>query len=305
MGVNSNDVPQYIYKLQGLGMYSRDLIPGLTDYTRNFKGNAYGVDIHYEYSRGKIKWLSSGGIQWRTEDVIDGITIPRAAGKLEEIRYNFLTSIVYQPHNLVHNLRFTWEQYDRSGREFFQDFNVAESYETISSPVLTTSLNTYSQLTYELIKPENKTDYQWMLTGSIAFSGLDNMYLYPRSRQIADRAFYNINAKKNWRLQRSRNLQLGAGAGYISIINSKTLNITMPSTSDFIARELFLPDHGYLSSNSLSAQLSVQYAFHIPSVANTMFYIRGNGGCIQHTGKEKYGINGNRTQFAVTLGALY
>lgn len=295
------------YMLTGLGTYFvSDFFSNPS--TRNYKGKTYGGDLQYEWRKNNLTWLSSIGYRDRTEEVVDGTDRPRKGGTLEEKQYKALTSIQYAARKYNHILLAEWTQYDRSGMEEHQKFNSESDkliWETFLKTALTTSLVTRGSLSYQLFKPRNQQEFNWIINAGVAFNGLDNKYNYPRSLQIVDMMDYSIGGRKSWRCHGKNNLIAGINATYTSRVTSKEENNLDPGTTNLVTWQFFYPDHGYLSSEAWKAELMLQYAFSIPKVAGAEFFVRGNGMLRQQTGKEYFGVNGNRTQFVITIGAFY
>lgn len=304
--VSSNGGFNYpVYKFMGPGIYMSNIIPASSSFTRNYKAQGFGGALQYDREGGSWKWLSEAGIFRNQEDVTDGISTPIKAGKLKETIYHIQTAFIYQPRKLVHRLKFNWKQYDREGQEFFTIRESNDKFESIFSPVLTTALVTESGLKYEIIRPDGENNFISLLYAGAGFSGLDNKYLFPRSRQIADRTQFAIGAKRNWKAGKSNSFLAGFDLGYNSRLSESTDNINMPNTTNFAAEHVFYPDHGYLISDAWNANLMLQYAFRLSNVREASFFIRANGLIRQQTGKEFYGVTGSRTQFSITLGAFH
>src|SRR5690606_14143567 len=64
--------------------------------------------------------------------------------------------------------------------------------------IFMTSLKTDAKLKYSWLHRRNGIGYNWLLNASVNFRGLDNRYLFPQNKEIADVLRYGIGVKRNW-----------------------------------------------------------------------------------------------------------
>lgn len=306
--VRNPNTNHHLYKMLGpVEIFNPQRLTYASSTNRNYKGNTAGGSVQYLYKNDMWLGLVSAGLHTRAEDVRDGVTNPSKAGRLEETFYKADVLLQKATPSAINKLELTWQQADRDGIEAHQRLvssgpNASQLNETIFEAIFMTSLKTDAKLEYSWLHRKYGTGYDWLLNASANFRGLDNRYLFPQNKEIADVIRYGISATRNWNAGES-NFSLEAKAVLQQKITS-TLEIEPEKGSSFVRENLLYPDHAYLTGNLVQPGLRAVYSNKLKG--NASWFISGAADFILKTGKNASFIpDGNRNLFQLSIGAFY
>ena len=268
-----------IYKLLGLGEYefSSPVLLSSGVITRSYLGNQLGGNLQYGYNEGRLNVLASAGYTRHEEDVTDGTTYPQKGGRHSFNEYAALIALSWSGRPGFQQILFNWEQRDIDNREYHQVQNSGtKEYETVYTSIFNTNLKTRSTLSY-LLNRRRQNKLIWSFRAGAGYSGLDNRYANPKSLEIIDKFDGSLAFTRYIELKKAASLSFGIGSRY-EFIHTDRLEYTEKSySSNYIAHNIFIPIHAFLSVPSWNNQLQLQYTFGPFAKSSNQLYIKAQG----------------------------
>lgn len=294
----ANENQQYnVYKLLGLAEYAGASPFIMTsDMYRNYITHEYGTEVSYRHASDQFRWLVSGSYLRHGEKVTDGTTYPMKAGKHTFDQYSLLSAIDWKRGLYNHHFDLNILYQDISNTEYQQLQRTDDrSYETIFEGTLNTALRSQATLAYILAKETSSYRSDWFAKASLSYSGWDNRYALPQSKEIIDRLDIGVRFNKavsRWVFDLASN--------YNFAVKNEWSYTDKNYSSNFIANNVALPIYQYLASDRIANSLSIQYRLANFGRKNNELYIKGSGsletvlssamGAIEK-GQSRYSVN--------------
>lgn len=292
-----------LYKLLGLGEYTPPI--GFSPSTnRTYQGKKYGGDLFYELHNSRCTWLTEAGIRAYQENVRDGASIPRPAGKLNEKDYLFSTLLQYNG-SVLRKLMLTLQLQDYTGTEYHTTYSSTERKWIISAALPLYNSKVYNtSVSFELMKLAGMNDFKWLLHTDVAWSSMERKYIYPASRQYISRVIGTIRAGRNW-FRSGANFQCLVSITYSGVFEADLDYKEMTTTSNLIARKVLYPDHDYMGAALWSTKYSMNYIFK--QYKKNRFFIKADAELTRRSSEVTIvnGFDGSRTTFVFTVGSIY
>lgn len=310
---NKSELLQKVFKLKGLAVHDA---PSLfsSSFTRLYDGTKKGAELQYAFTKSgdqNFKWLSSFGFQDYTEDVRDGVTKPTNGGRYKQTTYH-LTSIMTRSNDaFIQQLQFSFLKMNGKGREYHQTYDpVSTLWLTTFDAIFYTRSSTTANVAWELARAAKHDGFKWKTRASAGYNKLDAAYLYsfPVSQNL-ETGNVNLGAWRTWSFKSRNNLLLSAEGTYVFPLSNVLRYTDGNGYTNQSIKEILVPDHAYLASKAIKAGLSIQYTFgsNKPDAQfHNQFYVKGAGEIARPLNGEVIpGPNGNRKNFALTIGAFY
>jgi len=271
----ANENQQYnLYKRLGLGEYmSAAPVLMTSDAYRTYITNAYGTELSYRYEAGSLRWLLSGGYLRHDEKVSDGVTYPMQAGRHRSDQYSLSSALDLKRGVYNHHFDLNLLYRDISNTEYQQlQRSEDRSYETIFEGTLNTAVRSQASLAYLLAKETSSYRSDWFAKASLSYSGWDNRYALPQSKEIIDRMDIGLRFNKavsRWVIDLASNYNFAV---------KNEWNYTDKSySSNFVANSIALPIYQYLVQDRVTNALSIQYRLANLGKNNNQLYLKGSG----------------------------
>lgn len=297
-----------LYKMVGLvDVFDVQRITYVSGLSRNYKGKTFGGGLHYGYQFNGLTLAVAGNIHQRSEDVLDGVSNPLKAGRLDEKGYGAHAVALKRTSSAIHKLDINWNQYDRDGTEYHQRLVAASQqasqlYETVFKGVFASALQTDAKLGYTHMTLNQRSAPVWLFSASAGYYGLDSRYLYPQNKQIADVVQYQISAGHNWE---------GLTSSFYFNLNfslqhklTSELELAPAEGSAYIHEHLIKPDHAYITSSWIRPGFFASFSNRLSEQAS--WFVRASGSFLQPAkSDDAYLPKGTRQAFQLSFGIIH
>ncbi|RXK83690.1 DUF6850 family outer membrane beta-barrel protein [Filimonas effusa] len=268
------------YKLLGLGEYefSAPIQLSSSTITRAFNGNEFGGNLQYGMKGTAWNLLASAGYCYNKENVIDGTSSPKKAGEHAFHEYAASLALNWSAKTAMHQLAASWKQRNISNKEFHQVQNsTTKQYETVYAAVFNTNLRTRASLSYLLNKSKAGDTLSWSLKAGAGYAGLDNRYATTRAWQTVDKADASLAFTKYFNCKSAAAFSLGILTMYEWVINKRLDYLPKNYSSNFVANNIWIPAHQFMTTPAWNNQLSIQYTFPPFTKSRNQLYVKGTG----------------------------
>lgn len=268
------------YKLLGLGEYEFNAPIQLSSgtITRTFSGNQFGGDLQYGTKGAGWNLLATAGYRYHKENAIDGTASPKKAGEHTWHDYTAALALNWSAKTAAHQLAASWKQRDISNKEFQQvQNNTTKQYETVYASVFNTNLKTRADLSYIINKTAKADTLSWSLKASAGYSGMDNRYATTRAWQVVDKSDAALAFTKYFNAKKEATFSFSIVTMYEWVINKRLDYTNKDYSSNFVANNIWIPAHQFLTTPSWNNQLTLQYTFPPFTKSRNQLYVKGTG----------------------------
>mgnify|MGYP003574873242 CR=1 FL=1 len=305
METKNTTINHRIYRLLGLGQME---LP--TTFTssasRFYEGQWLGASIQYHLKTKNIEWLNNFGYKSGDEEVAEGSSIPRKSGTWKQASYSFSSQVNLKNKQYHHYFFLDLKRLQDTGVEFHEIYDATtKNWQTILEADFYIANTDQAQLSYTLIKKKSALDFSWLAEGGVNYLAIDKNYVIPVSIQNVSNAEIWARGLKNLSIG-TTSLHIGIRFGYSKNLSQSLHFVPITGDRTLATREVLYPDHGYLSTDYLSANIQFQYNFKLKNVTGTRFFANTNYTNLHSLTVPIYGsAQGNRNFFSLGLGAFY
>jgi hypothetical protein len=298
---NYEDI-HYRYRMAGLGFYYRDQT--VTE-VRFYTGKTFGGSAQLQWEKDNVRLLADAGYSLRKEDAEDGTSQPRIYGDFREEQYHASLNATLLTGNFTHQWEASWKTFDGDGRDnHYGDAVGKEPPPLVNSDILSTTFYNEGAFHYRWIKDRFQDDFKWMLQASVIYSGMDNRYNIPRSRNTVDANEYRIAFTRNLAFSDNKNFiwsaQLALRDCFNYYIDFKPSGIQ----TNIVVDGFLNPDQAWLSSDMFKAGLSAEYRFPLKHGAETALFVKAEGSIWKRINANDL-PNASRNFASLTIGMTY
>lgn len=257
---NRDDNFRY-YHLLGLGEYHSAF---MTTYSRFCEGNTIGGALQFNLSGNGYNWLSSAGIDFRNETIVDGGTSGQKAGDFSQFSTELGSSILWSKPGLNHKLNMRLSFSQGFGTEFVQEYDPAEFiWFTVFSTVRTDISQMNGQLGYTVSMPDGVGGYAWLYDVSLYYTQRNFIYRNPRSELLHDQLRVSLQTHRYVGNDKRLLLSVGMEGGF-AMQGELIVDPYLEEVGrDIVLNQVTRPDFDYLTTDfaAISAALSRAFSF--------------------------------------------
>ncbi|MGJ1318935.1 DUF6850 family outer membrane beta-barrel protein [Sphingobacterium spiritivorum] len=299
----------YLYRLLGAGEYQMS-IPYImiAGYNRTYRGHSFGGAVDYVYNADHIKWSTTAGYRSGYENAIDGTTYLQQAGKHRYQQYQASSYLDWKKGKYAHQVGLEWLLKDMENTEYHQIQNAdTKVYETVYSSVMSTMLRNKSTLSYLISHDSRAGLTDWWLKTAVSYHSLDNRYANPQNKQIVDKLNVAVSFDKTYAKENRKGFAFQLSSAYDLLLSDELLYTDKSYSTNFVAKNVFIPAHQFYSVNTWTNSANVKYTFGAFGKKSNQLYIKASGWLMSAMGDQgdiRKGDNRYLTQLSVGLISL-
>ncbi|WP_127129954.1 DUF6850 family outer membrane beta-barrel protein [Pseudoflavitalea rhizosphaerae] len=298
---NYDDI-HYRYRLAGLGYYYRDQT---VSETRYYSGKTFGGSVQLQWEKENFRLLFDAGYSNRKEDAEDGTVQPRTYGDFTEQQYHGTLNATLLTGSFSHQWEASWKTFDGDGRDnHYGDAIGKEPPPLVNSEILSTTFYNEGAFHYRWIKDRFQDDFKWIVQASVIYSGMDNRYHNPRSRNTVDANEYRLSFTRNLVFADNKNFIWSANIALRDCFNHYIDFVPSGLQSNIVVDGLLNPDQEWLSSDMFKAGLSAEYRFPLKRGSETSLFVKAEGNIWKRINASQLG-NASRNFACLTIGMTY
>lgn len=300
--VSNNEDIHYRYRLAGLGYYYRS--QSVTE-TRFYTGKTYGGSAQLQWEKSNLRVLLDAGYSIRTDDAQDGSIAPVWYGNFKEDQYHASLNATLLTGRYTHQWQASWKTFDGDGKDYHYGASVGnELPKLVNADVLSSTFYNEGVLSYRWIADRFQDDFKWMAEASVTYSGMDNRYNYPQSRNTVDANEYRLAFTRNLVWSDAKNFTWGVNVALRDCFTHFNNYQSFGYQSDVVVKGLVNPDQEWLASDIFKAGLSAQYRFPIARGSETSLYVKAEGSIWKRVNTSVL-PNASRNFAGLTIGMTY
>lgn len=247
------------------------ILRGFNGFRRQFVSNFWGGELQYEYSKNKLKWITTIGLQLEDQQVLGDTK--RSPGEYLSDRFSVSTQLYVERGNLFHHAYAKASLYRGQANEFIQSLNETRdpatgviSKEWVTNFVYTNQYEvetTDIEAGYKVMElDQTRGGYRWYAGINGAYSAFTNQYNIPISYLKVGNIQAVANAGVRLLKKNRHTLTVEAQAGYQASLKSDLL---LNNSENDLAVNIWIPDAEYYNVNQVVCKADVKYSFPIQS----------------------------------------
>lgn len=261
---SQRDQPVYIMK--GLGYYTSGVVGGVGGIkTFFYKGNSMGGSLQYAYMGG-VEVLAEANYRYLVENAYQTPTKPEKMGSVKQNYYEGKVQMLYKGAN-THKVTAVYSNKNSDGVEYVQVYNKDENVQnwiTIAKFIKSNYNMQKVSLNYDFFAPMQEKGYDWHAGAFVNYTKQDDEYYLPNTVMQAENLYFNLFAKKNFKVCKSSFLLAGLDFGYNANMSGKWA-FGGPDPNSVVIREWLNKDYAYLTSNYYTIGAAVNYSTDVTS----------------------------------------
>lgn len=263
---SDSQTDQPIYIMKGLGYYTPGAVGGIGGINTFFyKGNSFGGGLQYAYMGG-VEVMAEANYHYLVENAYQTPSKPEKMGSVKQNYYEGKVQMLYKGDN-THKVTASYFDKSSDGIEYVQVFDRSEDVQNWITLAKFVKSNYHLQkaaVNYDFFAPMQEKGYSWHAGAFVNYTKQDDEYYLPNTVLQAENIYFNVFAKKNFKLCKSSFLLAGLDFGYNSNLSGKW-EFGGPEPNSVLIREWFNKDYAYLTSNYFTVGAAVNYSTAISS----------------------------------------
>jgi len=241
-------------------------VGGYKGFSRQFISDYIGSSLQYSYDNEVVKWLVSVGADMQWQQTLG--EKKQSPGSYNSFNYRFMSNLIVNSGNFLHNIYLNAKLYDGGANEFRQNLVSEKDPETgvITERWITVYtyknrvINKLSEISvnwniYSLSDDGNY--YRWSAGIIGGYNNFSNNYYLPKSEFGAGRLNFGVNG--SYLILKRDNRELEFEGVFKAVLKTDSYLIT--STQNEITENIMKPDLEYFNMNTFNIMGSLKYSF--------------------------------------------